>query len=30
MRKSNWTLSIVPRGDEQDIYLVVDDLGRLG
>jgi hypothetical protein len=30
MRKSNWTPSIVPRGDDQDIYLVVDDLGRLG
>ncbi|WP_213775068.1 hypothetical protein [Bradyrhizobium sp. dw_78] len=24
------TPSIVPRGDDQDIYLVVDDLGRLG
>ena len=30
MRKSNWTPSIVPRGDEQDLYLVVDDLGGLG
>ena len=30
MRKSNWTPSIVPRGDDRDIYLVVDDLGRLG
>jgi hypothetical protein len=30
MRKSNWTPSIVPRGDDQDIYVVVDDLGRLG
>ena len=30
MRISNWTPSIVPRGDEQDVYLVVDDLGRLG
>jgi hypothetical protein len=30
MRRSNWTPSIVPRGDDQDIYLVVDDLGRLG
>jgi hypothetical protein len=28
MRKSNWTP--VPRGDDQDVYLVVDDLGRLG
>jgi hypothetical protein len=30
MRKSSWTPSIVPRGDDQDVYLVVDDLGRLG
>jgi hypothetical protein len=30
MRRSNWTPSIVPRCDDQDIYLVVDDLGRLG
>jgi hypothetical protein len=30
MRGSNWTPSIVPRGDDQDIYLVVDDFGRLG
>ena len=30
MRKSNWTPSIVPRGDDQNVYLVVDDLGRLG
>jgi hypothetical protein len=30
MRKSSWTSSIVPRGDDQDVYLVVDDLGRLG
>jgi hypothetical protein len=30
MRKSNWTPSIVPRGDDQDVYLVVDDLGGLG
>jgi hypothetical protein len=29
MRKSNWTPSIVGR-DDQDAYLVVDDLGRLG
>jgi hypothetical protein len=28
MRESNWTPSIVPRGDDQDVYLVVDDLGR--
>jgi hypothetical protein len=30
MRKSNWTPSIVPRADDQNVYLVVDDLGRLG
>jgi len=30
MRKSNWTPSIVPRGDHQTIYLVVDDLGQNG
>jgi hypothetical protein len=30
MRRSNWTPSIVPRGDDQDIHLIVDDLGRLG
>jgi hypothetical protein len=30
MRTSNWTPSIVPRADDQDVYLIVDDLGRLG
>jgi hypothetical protein len=30
MRKSGWTPSIVPNGNDQDIYLVVDDFGRLG
>jgi hypothetical protein len=30
MRKSSWTPSIVPRGDDHDVYLVVDNLGRLG
>jgi hypothetical protein len=30
MRKSNWTPSIVPRGDGHNVYLVMDDLGRLG
>lgn len=30
MRKSNWTPSIVPRGDDQNVYLVEDDLGRAG
>jgi hypothetical protein len=26
----NWTPSIVPGGDDQNVYLVIDDLGRLG
>ena len=30
MRKSNWTPSIVPDGDDHNVYLVMDDLGRLG
>jgi hypothetical protein len=30
MRRSNWTPSIVPAGDDQNVYLVVDDFGRLG
>jgi hypothetical protein len=30
MRRSNWTPSIVPDGDHQTVYLVMDDLGRLG
>ncbi len=30
MRKSNWTPSIVPNDDDQDVYLVVDDFGRNG
>jgi hypothetical protein len=30
MLRSNWTPSIVPRGDDQNVYLVMDDLGRLG
>jgi hypothetical protein len=30
MRKSNWTPSIVPRDDDQNVYLVMDDLGKLG
>jgi hypothetical protein len=29
MRKSNWTPSIVPRDDVQNVYLV-DDLGKHG
>jgi hypothetical protein len=30
MRKSNWSPSIVPRGDDQNVHLVADDLGRNG
>ena len=30
MRKSSWTPSIVPDGDDHNVYLVMDDLGRLG
>jgi hypothetical protein len=30
MRRSNWTPSIVPRGDDQNVYLVVDDFGPGG
>jgi hypothetical protein len=30
MRMSNWTPSIVPKKDDQDVYLVVDDIGRNG
>ena len=30
MRKSNWTPSIVPSGDDQSVYLVAEDFGRLG
>jgi hypothetical protein len=30
MRKSSWTPSIVPRDDDQNVYLVMDDLGKLG
>jgi hypothetical protein len=30
MRKSNWTPSIVPNTDDQNVYLVVDDFGRNG
>jgi hypothetical protein len=29
MRESNWTPSIVPRGDDHNVYLVMDDLGRV-
>jgi hypothetical protein len=30
MRKSGWTPSIVPGGYDQTVYLVMEDLGRLG
>ena len=30
MRTSNWTPSIVPNGDDQTVYLVADDFGKLG
>ena len=30
MRRSGWTPSIVPNGSDQNIYLVLDDLGRGG
>ena len=30
MRRSGWTPSIVPNGDDHNVYLVVDDFGRNG
>jgi hypothetical protein len=30
MGRSSWTPSIVPNGDDQNVYLVVDDFGRNG
>jgi hypothetical protein len=30
MRGSGWTPSIVPSGGDETVYLVKDDLGRLG
>jgi hypothetical protein len=30
MRKSSWTPSIVPDGDDQNVYIVLDDFGRRG
>ena len=30
MSNSNWTPSIIPKSDDQDVYLVVDDLGSYG
>jgi hypothetical protein len=28
--EANWTPSIVPNGDDQNVYLVLDDFGRHG
>jgi hypothetical protein len=30
MRRSNWTPSIVPDGDDQNVCIVLDDFGRRG
>ena len=30
MRKSSWKPSIVPKDNDRDVYLVVDDFGRNG
>jgi hypothetical protein len=30
VRKSNWTPSIVPGGNDQNVYLVADNLGHVG
>jgi len=30
MRKTNWTPSIIPSGDDQTVYLVAEDFGKLG
>jgi hypothetical protein len=30
MRRPSWTPSIAPRGYDQDVYMVEDDLGRHG
>jgi hypothetical protein len=30
MRRSSWTPPIVPTGNDQTVYLVADDLGRVG
>jgi hypothetical protein len=30
MRKSYWTPSIVPNADDQTVYLVADDFGKIG
>src|ERR1700712_948024 len=30
MRRSNWTPSIVPNEDDQTVYLVAEDFGKIG
>ena len=30
MRRSGWTPSVVPRDDDINVYMVLDDLGRSG
>jgi hypothetical protein len=30
MLKSNWTPPIVPEGDDQNVYIIIDDFGRRG
>ena len=30
MRESSWTPSIVPSGNDQTVYLVAEDFGKLG
>ena len=30
MRKSNWTPSIVPSDEDETVYLVAEDFGKLG
>ena len=30
MRRSSWTPSIVRAGDDQNVYIVIDDFGRSG
>ena len=30
MRETNWTPSIIPSGNDQTVYLVAEDFGKLG
>ena len=30
MRRANWTPSIVPNGNDETVYLVADDFGKIG